>query len=120
MRRTDLIVAVDPASGPDPSELEDIVVMLVPESWDATRLVRVVGRTGNLVGGLVVVVTREEYPGTATPPDALPSSRLPLHQRDVVVHGRADRRTWTVDDRRASVDPHEMWSFDRCPRAGYR
>jgi hypothetical protein len=55
MRRTDLIVAVDPASGPDPSELEDIVVTLVPESWDATRLVRVVGRTRNLVSGIVVV-----------------------------------------------------------------
>lgn len=55
MRRTDLIVAVDPASGPDPSELEDTVVTLVPESWDATRLVRVVGRTRSLVSGMVVV-----------------------------------------------------------------
>jgi hypothetical protein len=55
MRRTDLIVAVDPASGADPSELDDVVVTMVPESWDAARLVGAVGRTRNLVTGMVVV-----------------------------------------------------------------
>ena len=33
-------------------ELDDIVVTFVPEAWSATRLVRVVGRTRELVTGI--------------------------------------------------------------------
>lgn len=36
-------------------ELDDIVVTFVPEAWSATRLVRVVGRTRELVTGIVIV-----------------------------------------------------------------
>ena len=36
-------------------ELDDIVVTFVPEAWSATRLVRTVGRTTDLVTGLVIV-----------------------------------------------------------------
>lgn len=52
MRRTDLIVAVDPMSGPDPSELDDVIITLVPESWCATRFAQAVGRR-RLVRGMV-------------------------------------------------------------------
>jgi hypothetical protein len=55
MRRTDLIVAVDSVLGADPSKLDDVVVTMVPESWDAARLVGAVGRTRKLVTGMVVV-----------------------------------------------------------------
>lgn len=53
MRRTDLVVAVDPRS--DPPELDDVVVTLAPASWGAARLVRAAGRTRNLVTGMVIV-----------------------------------------------------------------
>jgi hypothetical protein len=36
-------------------ELDDIVVTFVPEAWSATQLVRVVGRTRELVAGIVIV-----------------------------------------------------------------
>ncbi len=36
-------------------ELDDIVVTFVPAAWSATRLVRAVGRTRDLVAGIVIV-----------------------------------------------------------------
>lgn len=56
MRRPDLTVTVLPTrGGAGPSAPDDVVVTLAPEAWSAARLVRGVGRTRDLVEGLVVV-----------------------------------------------------------------